>query len=75
LLVREKKGCTVIGKAMPKATRQAVIAAFRRLERANDAIFFAHRDANGHYPRIGNLHCILPDLLPLFTKNRRSSAA
>jgi ectoine hydroxylase-related dioxygenase (phytanoyl-CoA dioxygenase family) len=64
-----EKGYTVISKVVPEEACQKAIAAFRRFERANDPIFSAHRDGNGHYPRIINLHSILPDLLPLFTKS------
>jgi len=64
------KGYTVIKGAVPKSTCEAAIAAFRAFERANDAIFAENRDANGHYPRIINLHTAFPDLVPLFTGNK-----
>jgi ectoine hydroxylase-related dioxygenase (phytanoyl-CoA dioxygenase family) len=63
------KGYTVVRGAIPAALCQDTIAAFRRFERANDAIFAANRDASGHYPRIQNLHAVLPELDLLFTRN------
>jgi ectoine hydroxylase-related dioxygenase (phytanoyl-CoA dioxygenase family) len=63
------KGYTVIKSALSPAACAEAIAAFRRFERANEPIFSGHRDTNGHYPRIHNLHLVLPDLLPLFTRN------
>jgi len=65
-----RKGYTLIkGTISPEQCREA-IAAFRQFEAANSAIFSENRDANGHYPRIVNLHCAVPALLPLFTRNR-----
>jgi ectoine hydroxylase-related dioxygenase (phytanoyl-CoA dioxygenase family) len=63
------KGYTVIKSGIsPQVCREA-IEAFRRFEKANDTIFAAHRNAAGHYPRIGNLHAAIPELLRLFTRN------
>jgi phytanoyl-CoA hydroxylase len=45
---------------------------FRTFEAANDHIFRKHRDTDGHYPRIVNLHLSFPDLLELFTLNIRA---
>jgi ectoine hydroxylase-related dioxygenase (phytanoyl-CoA dioxygenase family) len=64
-----EKGYTVIKRSVPEAVCRDVIAAFRAFERANEPIFSENRDANGHYPRIINLHCVFRDLLPLFSKN------
>ena len=63
------KGYTVVRGAIPAETCRETIAAFRRFERANEAIFAANRDANGHYQRIQNLHSVLPELELLFTRN------
>src|ERR1700733_3873647 len=64
-----EKGYTVIRNALPESTCRESIAAFRRFEHANEAVFAENRDAGGHYPRIVNLHCALKSLIPLFTKN------
>jgi phytanoyl-CoA hydroxylase len=63
------KGYTVIRGAIPAELCRDTIAAFRRFEQANPTISGAHRDANGHLPRLVNLHCAMPELLPLFTRN------
>ena len=63
------KGYTVVRGAIPPAQCRETIAAFRHFEQANDAIFAANRDANGHYPRIQNLHSVMPELEWLFTRN------
>lgn len=63
------KGYTVVRGAVAPATCHDSIAAFRRFEQANDTIFAANRDANGHYPRIVNLHAVMPELDRLFTRN------
>lgn len=63
------KGYTILkGAVSPRVCREA-IDSFRRFEAANEPIFAAHRDAAGHYPRIGNLHAAIPELLRLFTRN------
>jgi ectoine hydroxylase-related dioxygenase (phytanoyl-CoA dioxygenase family) len=64
-----EKGYTVVRRAVPAKDCAQTIAAFRRFERANESIFAENRDANGHYPRIVNLHSAMPDLLPLFARN------
>jgi ectoine hydroxylase-related dioxygenase (phytanoyl-CoA dioxygenase family) len=63
------KGYTVVRGAIPPDICAETIAAFRRFERANEAIFAANRNALGHYPRIINLHCAMPELEKLFTRN------
>ena len=64
------KGYTVIRNALPKSVCDEAIAAFRAFERTNDHIFVENRDANGHYPRIINLHTAFPGLISLFTGNK-----
>lgn len=64
-----EKGYTVVKGAVSTEKCNEVLAAFRRFERANEAIFAENRDERGHYPRIVNLHCILPELVPLFARN------
>ncbi len=68
------KGYTVIPAAFSAARCAETIARFREFERANAAIFAANRDARGHYPRIVNLHTVMPDLTHLFTDNRTTLA-
>jgi ectoine hydroxylase-related dioxygenase (phytanoyl-CoA dioxygenase family) len=63
------KGYTVVRGAIPPMQCKAVINAFRRLETLNAAIFAENRNQFGHYPRIVNLHTVMPQLLPLFTAN------
>jgi ectoine hydroxylase-related dioxygenase (phytanoyl-CoA dioxygenase family) len=64
-----EKGYTVVRGGIPAATCADIIARFRRFEAANEAIFSAHRNDHGHYPRIVNLHTALPELARLFTRN------
>src|SRR5262245_59345449 len=63
------KGYTVIEGALPQELCRDTIAAFRRFEKANEAIFSEYRDADGHYPRIVNLHLAMRSLLHLFARN------
>jgi ectoine hydroxylase-related dioxygenase (phytanoyl-CoA dioxygenase family) len=35
----------------------------------NEKIFLKHRDADGHYPRVINMHLAMPELLNVFTDN------
>jgi phytanoyl-CoA hydroxylase len=64
------KGYTLVKHAISPGECADAIAAFRRFEAANDRIFGENRDRFGHYPRIVNLHCAIPQLLGLFTRNR-----
>jgi phytanoyl-CoA hydroxylase len=64
------KGYTVVRGAVPPEVCRDTIAAFRRFERANEAIFGANRNEHGHYPRLINLHTAMPGLLRLFTQNK-----
>jgi ectoine hydroxylase-related dioxygenase (phytanoyl-CoA dioxygenase family) len=64
-----EKGYTVIKGAVSPAVCRGTIAAFRRFERNNAAIFAENRDELGHYPRIVNLHTAMPQLMTLFTQN------
>ena len=62
-----KKATQSLGRCVPEVACLEAVTAFRRLERSNEEIFGANRDANGHYPRIVNLHSLVPELLSLFT--------
>ncbi len=66
-----EKGYTVIPAAVPLDTCRAMIATFRAYEQENDTLFAPSRNAQGHYPRIVNLHNAIPDLAFLFTRNAR----
>lgn len=63
------QGYTVIPKAISPETCADMIKIFRAYEAANEPIFAPARDANGHYPRIVNLHQVIPELNRLFTRN------
>ena len=63
------KGYTVVKGGIPPQLCRDTIAAFRRFEAANEDVFALQRNPLGHYPRIGNLHAAIPELLPLFTRN------
>ncbi|GAB0113611.1 phytanoyl-CoA dioxygenase family protein [Acidisoma sp. C75] len=63
------QGYTVIPKAISPETCADTIKIFRAYEAANEPIFAPARDANGHYPRIVNLHQVIPELSRLFTRN------
>ncbi len=62
------RGYTVIKAAVQPETCRGAIAAFRRFEAANEEIFAANRNQLGHYPRIVNLHCAIPELAALFSR-------
>jgi hypothetical protein len=64
-----EKGYTVVPGAVPAEVCARAIDAFRRFDRANAEIFAENREPGGHCPRIVNLHCALPELLPLFVRN------
>lgn len=64
-----EKGYTLIKGAISAEACAGAIADFRKFEAANEAIFAANRNENGHYARIVNLHTAMPDLLKLFTRN------
>ena len=64
-----EKGYTVVKGGVSKDQCAQTLAAFHKLERNNEEIFAENRDARGHYPRIVNLHCMMPELVKLFTKN------
>jgi ectoine hydroxylase-related dioxygenase (phytanoyl-CoA dioxygenase family) len=65
-----EKGYTVIPGAVGPQQAADLIAAFRRFEATNDAIFGRYRDSAGHYPRILNLHTALLGMADLFARNQ-----
>jgi hypothetical protein len=62
-------GYTIIKGAIRLDACQAMMSGFRSLERQNQQLFLASRNAAGHYPRIVNLHYAFPDLAQLLTRN------
>jgi phytanoyl-CoA hydroxylase len=64
-----EKGYTVIRGAVPKQKCRETIQAFEQFEEKNREIFVRHKQENGRYPRIVNLHAAFPPLLDLFTEN------
>jgi len=64
-----ENGYTVIPEAVPPHACADMIARFRRFERQYHDVFQENRDDLGHYPRIVNLHNVMPDLIRLFTRN------
>lgn len=65
-----ENGFTVVRGAVSKADCQEMIKKFNRFAELNAEIFNHNKLANGHYPRIVNLHMVLQELLPLFTRNK-----
>ena len=68
------KGYTIFRGAIPSPECARILKLFREFEAKNLSIFTENRDRNGHYPRIVNLHTVLPQLLTLFTRNAKHLA-
>lgn len=62
-------GYTVVRSTIPEHLCLSIIDRFKQFAALNADIFDGHRLEHGHYPRIINLHAVLPELLPLFTRN------
>lgn len=65
------KGYTIFRGAVPSSECARLIETFRTFEAINSDIFKENRDWSGHYPRVVNLHMVLPQLLTLFTRNEK----
>lgn len=63
------EGVTVVPNAYPKDFIDGLRADVKAFIQTNAEIFDKHRDADGHYPRIINLHLAFPELLSVFTDN------
>jgi ectoine hydroxylase-related dioxygenase (phytanoyl-CoA dioxygenase family) len=65
--------CVVKGSLAPEHCDR-IAAAFGNAERRYPDIFVPERDAQGHYPRIVNLHALFPEFIEAFTMNPRVQA-
>lgn len=63
------EGFTRVRSGFPKGAVSEVLESVKRVLRQNQHIFGPHIDADGHYPRIINLHMAHRPLLRLFTEN------
>jgi hypothetical protein len=57
----------VVPDACPTGFIESLRADVKEFMRLNAAIFDKHLDADGHYPRIINLHLAFPEVLSVFT--------
>jgi len=64
-----RDGYTIIRGAVPKARCEALVHEFKRFAEVNPDKFAEFLDADGHYPRIINLHAAMPGLFDLFARN------
>ncbi len=62
------KGC------FPRQLIEETLAGVKSMFAQNAHIFSRHRDEDGHYPRIVNLHLLHKPLLSLFTSNKTALA-
>ncbi len=62
-------GVAVIPNAYPSGFIDKLRADVKAFIARNTAIFDKHLDADGHYPRIINLHLAFPEMLSVFTDN------
>jgi phytanoyl-CoA hydroxylase len=65
-----RDGYTIIKGSIPKKTCGQLISMFKKLAAANPRKFGLFLDRDGHYPRIINLHVVLPELFELFSRNK-----
>jgi phytanoyl-CoA hydroxylase len=70
-LLRElcDEGVAQVRGGFPAGVIEDVLAGVKAALGRNDAIFGKHKDAEGHYPRIVNLHVLHKPLLRLFSEN------
>lgn len=64
-----EEGVTKIVNGFRRGITDDVLASVKRTLARNAAIFGKHIDADGHYPRIINLHALHEPLLRLFAEN------
>ncbi len=62
-------GVAVIPNAYPAGFIENLRSDVKEFIQRNEAIFDKHLDADGHYPRIINLHLAFPEVLSVFTDN------
>lgn len=68
------QGFTIIRGAVSVADCDEAVAAFERWCAARPEYAAGHRDEEGHYPRLVNLHTAAPEVVGLFTGNERALA-
>jgi len=69
-----ENGYTVIKSALPKAFCKQVVEDFHAFAALNESKFERFRDADGHYPRIANLHAAFTPLQQVFSQNHMALA-
>ena len=69
-----ENGYTVIPGCVPPRDREAAVTGFRSWCERRSEVVLKHRAEQGRLPRIMNLHCDVPELLPLFSHNERALA-
>lgn len=62
-------GVTVIPQGYPEGLVDETFKGLKEFIAKNDNIFGKHIDADGHFPRIINIHLAYPKILKLFTEN------
>jgi len=63
-------GYVVLQNSVSTETCDLVRDEFWKLAKANPRLFDKHKDTDGHFPRLINLHAIMPSLLKLFYENK-----
>jgi len=67
-----RDGVVVLKRSLTPHVCDGIRSAFHELERDQSAIFGPQRDAQGHYPRIVNLHVVFPKFIEAFTRNTKA---
>jgi hypothetical protein len=67
-------GYAVIPDGLPAETCDALVARFRAFEQANADKLAPFRSAEGHYPRLINIHLAIPELFDAFSQNKQALA-
>lgn len=65
-----EQGYVVLPASLPDSLCDEAVDSFHGSAEVNPQLFRSHLDAHGHYPRIVNLHLVIPTLLRLFTENK-----
>lgn len=63
------QGYVVVENSLSAQVCDETLVAFRAFEKANASKFYVHKDSDGHYPRMSNLHLALPALRTVFSEN------
>jgi ectoine hydroxylase-related dioxygenase (phytanoyl-CoA dioxygenase family) len=67
-----RDGVVVLKRSLPPELCDGMRAAFHQIAREQSEIFEPHRDAQGHYPRIVNIHAVFPQFIDAFTRNMKA---